>query len=201
MPQDINLLPEQDVENKSQIKQRRLINTLSGVILGLTILTVVGLFIGDKIIIRGQLDALAKDMTVQSGRIEARKTQEGIYRSLAAKITRLDTFFTAQKHYSNFLKELSATFPQSMRLTDLTIDLTQNVTVTGSAASYADLSGFFAKLGQAGPKVATGSARPYFIAPLLTSISRNEQSGDISFALKFSLSPQVLKRPQVAGAP
>lgn len=209
MPQDINLLPEQTGEDKQQAKQQKLISQVSVVVLAITILAVVGLF-ATKLIIQARLDSLDKNIATQDQRIQAKKSEEGVYRALDAKLTSLSSFFATQKHFSTFLREFSKTVPDSMTVTDMLVDTKNQATITGKVSTYADLAGFYDKLRKAGEAApmepgmdmqssaaATADsnsqpANPFFKDPLLTSISRDDQSGAITFIISFTLSPRVL---------
>jgi Tfp pilus assembly protein PilN len=206
MAQDINLLPEQSGEDKQQLKQRKLIAQVSVVVLGITIISVIALFAG-KLFMQARIDGLDKEITTQDQRIAAMKNEEGIYRSLDAKLTSLTTFFSTQKHFTTFLREFSKTVPDSMKVTDMNVTADNAATITGKVGTYADLAGFYEKLRQAGPSTSSGAGQsaspsatpaavrpsaPYFTQPVLMTISRDEQSGSITFTIKFGLSPQVI---------
>jgi Tfp pilus assembly protein PilN len=202
MAQDINLLPEQAGPDSQQTKQRKLVGQVSIAILSITILAVIGLFAA-KLLLQARVDGLDKNIATQDQRIQAKKTEEGIYRSLDAKLTSLSTFFASQKHYSTFLDQFSKTVPNSMTLTDMSVAADNKATISGKVATYADLAGFYDKLRTASksasgqPSSASASATvnasaAYFTSPTLVSISRDEQSGQINFSMTFTLTPLVI---------
>lgn len=202
MAQDINLLPEQTGEDKQQVKQKQLIAQVSVAVLAVTIVAVIGLF-SAKLVLNAQTDAVNKKIAVQSGRIEAKKTVEGVYRSLDDKLTALSAFLAGQKHYTTFLVKFSQTVPNSMTLTDMNSTSANLVTISGKVNSYSDLAGFYQKLSTAGPTAANSnqasdsatpatSTTPYFVSPTLLTITRDDPSGPITFTMSFTLSPLVL---------
>ena len=207
MAQDINLLPEQSGEDKQKLKQRKLVTQVSVVVLVLTIVAVATLF-GAKLFLQARASGLDQEIATQEQRVQAKKSEEGIYRALDAKLTSLSTFFASQRHFSNFFEQFEKTVPDSMRLTDVTVTKEGLATITGNVSNYADLAGFYEKLRMAGPmseehemQMAQSSdsammeehvSAPYFVSPSLASISRDEQSGAINFQISFTLSPEVL---------
>jgi Tfp pilus assembly protein PilN len=188
MAQDINLLPEQ-TEDQSKVKQNKLITQISVVVLAVTIVAVVGLFAA-KLALQAQLNSLGQQIATQENRIQAKKNEEGVVRTIDAKLTTLSTFFASQKHYSNFLNQFTKTLPTTMTLTDLSVDTKNQATIAGKVSTYSDLAGFFDKLRTA--SASDNSSTPYFAKPTLTSISRDDSSGQIKFTVTFTLSPQVL---------
>jgi Tfp pilus assembly protein PilN len=207
MAQDINLLPEQSGEDKQKLQQRKMLTQVSVGVLVLTIVAVAGLFAG-KLFLQVRSGNLDKDIAAQDQRIKAKHNEEGVYRTLDAKLTSLSSFLAGQKHFSTFFENFSQTVPDSMSLTDVTIDENGLATITGKVSTYADLAGFYDKLRMAEPEhdmenmdisqasmAATPEMtveNPYFVNPRLASISRDDQSGAINFQISFTLSPDVL---------
>jgi Tfp pilus assembly protein PilN len=193
MAANINLLPSQATEGDAQSQTHKALILGSTVVLAITIIAVLGLFVG-KLVIESQLNDVNNNIKTQTAHIAEKKQVEGVYRNVTAKLTSLQTFFGKQKHYSAVLAALTATLPQSMRLTDLSMVTTNDATMTGDVSSYADLSGFFTKFKSAGPvaTTATVATAPYFLHPMLVNITRNDQSGSITFTIKFSIAPTLL---------
>jgi cell division protein FtsL len=189
MAQDINLLPDQTGEDKQQVHQRQLITRVSVVVLVITIVIVAGLF-ATNLWFQSQLDGINQNIATQTKRIDDKRDAEGIYRSLDDKLTALSTFFVSQKHYSTFLNQFAKTMPASLKLTDMSVTADNKTIISGQVPTYADLAGFYDKLRTAAP-AGKGTAA-YFTSPLLTTISRDDQSGTIGFSMTFTLSPQVL---------
>ena len=190
MAEDINLLPQQGEENKAELHQRRMLNQVGSIVLAIAILLTVVLG-GAKIVLEQQIRSVGAEISQHEAHIQSMKSQEGVYRSLTSKLTALAAFFGTQHHYSTVLNELAKTMPSSVKLTDITVLDTQEATITGSADSYADLAGFYNKLSQAG--AAKGSTVGlYFVQPKLSSISRNDASGLITFSMKFSVGNKLL---------
>ena len=197
MADNINLLPQQSEENTQQNRQRKMVNQVSAIVLVLAILTVVGLFAA-KFALEQQLNAIASDIQTQTDRIQAKKNEEGIQKSLIQRIRGLDAFFTQQHHYSDFLTEFNKTLPTSLSLSDMLIASDQKVTLTGSVSSYADLAGFYAKLAMSGAP--SGSeVGTHFLNPMLTTISRNAETGEIEFGLTFNIDPSLLRQAHESG--
>ena len=190
MAEDINLLPQQGEENKAEVHQRKMLNQVGSIVLAIAILVVVVLG-GVKITLEQQIRSVGDEISQHEAHIQSMKAQEGVYRSLTGKLSALTTFFSAQHHYSTVLNELAKTMPASVKLTDITVLVAQDTTITGTADSYADLAGFYNKLSQAGAKNGS-TVGTYFMQPQLASISRNDVSGEISFSMKFGLGKQLL---------
>ena len=72
------------------------------------------------------------------------------------------------------------------------------VTLTGSVASYADLAGFYAKLAMSGAP-AGSEVGTNFLNPILTTISRNADTGEIDFGLTFNINPSLLHQAHQSG--
>jgi Tfp pilus assembly protein PilN len=187
---DINLLPDQTGEDKQKLHQQQLTTKVSVIALILTIVVVAGLF-GTNFWLNNQIGNTNDQIDVQANRIQQKKTDEAIIRSLDGKLTTLSTFLVSQKHYSTFLNQFVKTMPESVRLTDLSVTEANAVTITGATTSYADLAGFYDKLRQAG----SDADQPYFANPVLTAISRDAETGSITFSMAFSLT-----LPDTAGA-
>src|SRR5690606_2125564 len=187
MAENINLLPQQSDENTHLSRQRKMVNQVSAIVLVMAIIAVAGLF-AVKFTLDQQLNAIASDIESQSQRIEAKKNEEGIQTSLIQRIEGLKSFFGEQNHYSDFLATFNKTIPDSLSLSDMMVAQDLKVTLTGNVASYADLAGFYAKLAQSGAPAGSEVGTDFF-NPLLTTISRNEDSGEIEFGLTFNINP------------
>src|SRR5690606_15889840 len=105
-------------EGSQQSHQRKLINQVSVIILVVTILAVIGLF-GVQLYLGQQIKAADDNIAAQTQRIQAKKTEEGIQRSLISRVHALDGFFSTQNHYSQFLSEFSKTIPSTLKLDEM----------------------------------------------------------------------------------
>lgn len=197
MADNINLLPQQSEENTQQKRQRKMVNQVSTIVLVIAIAIVVGLF-SAKLVLDQQLNAIAADIQSNTQRIQAKKNEEGIQKSLIQRIHGLDAFFAQQNHYTKFLTEFNKTIPTSLSLTDMMVASDLKVTLTGNVASYADLAGFYAKLATSGAP-AGSDVGTNFITPMLTTITRNEQTGQIEFGLTFNINPSLLRQAADSG--
>ena len=191
MAENINLLPQQNEEKTQQSYQRKLINQVSAIVLAVCILAVAGLFAG-KFVLGQQLKGIEDEIQTQQDRIQAKKDEEGIQRSLVSRIHALDKFFSTQNHYSHLFKALESTYPETLKLVDMNISEQKVVTLTGTAATYADLTGFYAKIAMSGAQAGSTKGTD-FINPTLTSINRNNETGLINFALDVGINPNLLK--------
>jgi Tfp pilus assembly protein PilN len=189
MPQDINLLPQQSADVTPQQKTHKMLNTASILLLVLAIGASVGVLVG-RLGIEAQSASVNSAIKAEEAKLTELKAKEEVYQVLVMKLTEVKSFLAKQKHYSQFFTAFNATLPQSVRVTDMQINENEEVSVTAATNSYADLSGFFTKLKSAtvGSEQSAASA---FVNPLLTAITRNEQSGDITFTIKFTLDKQL----------
>ncbi len=198
MADNINLLPQQSEENTQQNRQRKMVNQVSAIVLVVAIVVVVGLF-ATKLVLDQQLNAIAADIQTQTERIQTKKNEEGIQQSLIKRIHGLDAFFDQQNHFTTFLAAFNQTLPESLGLSDMLIASDLKVTLSGSVASYADLAGFYAKLTMSGAR-AGSEVGTNFRNPMLTTISRNDQTGEVEFGLTFNINPSLLHHAQTSGA-
>lgn len=193
MAEDINLLPVQGEENKAEVRQKKMIKTVSVAAL-VIVIAIVAVLGGVKLALAAQVSSVEKQISQHTAEIEAKSKEEYTLRALSAKLTQLSTFFASQNHYSTTLTELVKTMPTSIKATNINVDDQRVVTFMGTTSSYADLAGFYTKLLQAGAS-GEGQSGTYFQNPTLTTISRSEQSGEITFTMTFALAPAALVAP------
>lgn len=199
MAENINLLPQQNDENTAQARQRRMINQISIIALVLSIVAVVVLFSG-QFILGQQIKGIEEEIQTQQSRIQAKKAEEGIQRSLISRVEALDSFFKTQKHFSLFMDEIINSSPETLNLDDMEINEVNDVVMSGKIGSYGELAGFHAKLSMAGAP-AGSTEGTYFTNPVLTSIKKDEDAGGIEFTMEVEISESLLQEsPEDTGA-
>ncbi|HUC86894.1 MAG TPA: PilN domain-containing protein [Candidatus Saccharimonadales bacterium] len=187
----LNLAPE--VYQASQrAKQRKQLATSIGVLVSAVS---VGIVVVSLIILGGQKVLLA----ALNNSVKQRQNKVSQYAELGTAATAQQHLQAwsqlagTQGHFSNFFQILQDFAPQGVAATQVSVDNTNTITMTGDANSY-DLVTKFAKALEAsnvqvGPSHAATN-QPYFTNVQLSNVSNNGSDG-IGFQLTTTMSSEV----------
>jgi len=190
MPININLLPDikpKDEQKKSLIRKLNIVFILVAV---LSLLIGGGVFFVTQTT-ASNLEEIKSEVNAQEQIIAQEVEIEKMLFGLKSHASAIDQILRERKEYSVFLTKFGQYVPQSITISDLTIDSSGEVTLNGEAPSYEKLAGFMLILsGEESTEEDSNSEEtlgdPFFSNISLRSVSRREESAIVRFTISMT---------------
>lgn len=192
----LNLLPEARLQKiKNQAKKRRY-GAIAGLVVGTTIASIVvflllqGFLLGTYQVGQNKIKDL-KTSLASTADLEEKAT------TLQNNLAAFSTTNANRTNASNIFTNLFSATPSSVTITSLSISATGTVTITGNTDSYASVAIYGKSLEEynVNYKPQPGLDRkPIFTDIKISSVSKNDVTGGVSFSLEFKVDQNLIKQ-------
>lgn len=192
MYQDINLIPQTEVQEQTKVK---LVKVSTIVSIGLLVLVslVSAYFFYSTNKVKNDLKALDSQIDSLKSNINSQSDIEVTTRNLDKKFSTLNTIMKDRPNYSVLMKELRAREPDTVLITTLDVRGTQ-MTIAGYGVDYVSISSFITNLLNQNYDKGDPALKNMFKSVILNSVSLESKDNRVVFSILVDFDNNLIKK-------
>jgi Tfp pilus assembly protein PilN len=192
MPADLNLIPEQEVQQQTKVKLVKL-STIISILLLIVIALVSAYFYYETTQVKSQIKLLNSDIDALRTKINSMASIEISTRNLEKKYTVLDKILKDRDNYSLLMTELESRKPGNVNIT--TFDIRNDkLNVAGTGTDYISISSYISNLLNKNFEGGNAALKNLFTSVSLNEVSLESKTNNVNFTIVVTFNETLLKK-------
>ncbi len=183
MGQGINLLTDQEIQQRRKIFFVHFSTVISAIVLLIT-LGISGYYMFTTSALKKEVAATKSEIELSRTKISEMSQIEITARNLGAKVTILKDMFSSRQYYSMMLEDLATRVPSTVSIEEFAFGLDGSVSISGVGDTYLDISKFIDNL----------LVSEIFTSANINTVNLDINSGKVSYFIVVNYSAEKLTK-------